>query len=98
MRGDGEYVEGPSIGEALDGAVPADVLFRALRDLLAQCGKLDAEGINKTEMNRCQKHVIVGRVDGTSTLLDFRGHYFWWWGFFIFLFLARHIVQSSRSS
>ena len=66
-----EYVEGPSIGEALDGAVPADVLFRALRDLLAQCGKLDAEGINKTEMNRCQKHVIVGRVDGTSTLLDF---------------------------
>ena len=36
VLGDGEYVEGPSIGEALDGAVPADVLFRALRDLPAQ--------------------------------------------------------------
>ena len=32
-----EYVEGPSVGEALDGAVPADVLFSALLDLLDQC-------------------------------------------------------------
>ena len=65
-----EYVEGPSIGEALDGAVPPGVLFRALRDLLAQCARLDQQGIDKREMNRCQKHVIVSR-DGKSTLLDF---------------------------
>ena len=65
-----EYIEGPSVGEALDGAVPPDVLFRALRDLLAQCAKLDDRGIDKREMNRCQKHVIVSR-DGKSTLLDF---------------------------
>ena len=65
-----EYVEGPSIGEALDGAVPPDVLFRALRDLLGQCAKLDERGIDKREMNRCQKHVIVSR-EGKSTLLDF---------------------------
>jgi predicted Ser/Thr protein kinase len=65
-----EYVEGPSIGEALDGAVPPGVLFKALRDLLAQCAKLDKQGIDKREMNRCQKHVIVSR-DGKSTLLDF---------------------------
>ena len=65
-----EYVEGPSIGEALDGAVPPDVLFRALRDLLGQCAKLDERGIDKREMNRCQKHVIVSR-EGRSTLLDF---------------------------
>ena len=73
-----EYVEGPSIGEALDGAVPADVLFRALLNLLAQCAELDKEGIDKREMNRCQKHVIVGPSQrhtctppGMSTLLDF---------------------------
>ena len=65
-----EYVEGPSVGEALDGAVPADVLFSALLDLLDQCGRLDAAGIDKREMNRCQKHVIVSR-EGRSTLLDF---------------------------
>ena len=65
-----EYVEGPSVGEALDGAVPSDVLFKALRDLLAQCATLDERGIDKREMNRCQKHVIVSRA-GKSTLLDF---------------------------
>ena len=65
-----EYVEGPSIGEALDGAVPPGVLFKALRDLLDQCAWLDQQGIDKREMNRCQKHVIVSR-DGKSTLLDF---------------------------
>ena len=65
-----EYVEGPSIGEALDGAVPPSVLFKALRDLLAQCARLDQQGIDKREMNRCQKHVIVSR-EGRSTLLDF---------------------------
>ena len=65
-----EYVEGPSIGEALDGAVPPGVLFKALRDLLAQCARLDQQGIDKREMNRCQKHVIVSR-EGRSTLLDF---------------------------
>ena len=64
------YVEGPSIGEALDGAVPPSVLFKALRDLLAQCARLDQQGIDKREMNRCQKHVIVSR-EGRSTLLDF---------------------------
>ena len=65
-----EYVEGPSIGEALDGAVPPGVLFKALRDLLVQCARLDQQGIDKREMNRCQKHVIVSR-EGKSTLLDF---------------------------
>ena len=65
-----EYVEGPSIGEALDGAVPPGVLFKALRDLLGQCARLDERGIDKREMNRCQKHVIVSR-EGRSTLLDF---------------------------
>ena len=65
-----EYVEGPSIGEALDGAVPPGVLFKALRDLLGQCARLDQQGIDKREMNRCQKHVIVSR-EGKSTLLDF---------------------------
>ena len=65
-----EYVEGPSVGEALDGAVPPDVLFSALLDLLDQCGRLDQQGIDKREMNRCQKHVIVSR-EGRSTLLDF---------------------------
>ena len=65
-----EYVEGPSIGEALDGAVPPGVLFKALRDLLGQCARLDQQGIDKREMNRCQKHVIVSR-EGRSTLLDF---------------------------
>ena len=65
-----EYVEGPSIGEALDGAVPPGVLFKALRDLLGQCARLDERGIDKREMNRCQKHVIVSR-EGKSTLLDF---------------------------
>ena len=65
-----EYVEGPSIGEALDGAVPPDALFKALRDLLGQCARLDQQGIDKREMNRCQKHVIVSR-EGRSTLLDF---------------------------
>ena len=65
-----EYVEGPSIGEALDGAVPPSVLFKALHDLLAQCARLDQQGIDKREMNRCQKHVIVSR-EGRSTLLDF---------------------------
>ena len=65
-----EYVEGPSVGEALDGAVPPGVLFRALRDLLGQCARLDQQGIDKREMNRCQKHVIVSR-EGRSTLLDF---------------------------
>ena len=65
-----EYVEGPSIGEALDGAVPPGVLFKALRDLLDQCAWLDQQGIDKREMNRCQKHVIVSR-EGRSTLLDF---------------------------
>ena len=65
-----EYVEGPSIGEALDGAVPPSVLFKALRDLLGQCARLDERGIDKREMNRCQKHVIVSR-EGRSTLLDF---------------------------
>ena len=64
-----EYVEGPSVGEALDGAVPPDVLFSALLDLLDQCGRLDKQGIDKREMNRCQKHVIVSR-EGRSTLLD----------------------------
>ena len=65
-----EYVEGPSIGEALEGAVPPSVLFKALRDLLGQCARLDERGIDKREMNRCQKHVIVSR-EGKSTLLDF---------------------------
>ena len=65
-----EYVEGPSIGEALEGAVPPSVLFKALRDLLGQCARLDERGIDKREMNRCQKHVIVSR-EGRSTLLDF---------------------------
>ena len=65
-----EYVEGPSVGEALDGAVPPGVLFKALRDLLGQCARLDERGIDKREMNRCQKHVIVSR-EGRSTLLDF---------------------------
>ena len=65
-----EYVEGPSIGEALDGAVPPSVLFKALRDLLGQCARLDERGIDKREMNRCQKHVIISR-EGRSTLLDF---------------------------
>ena len=65
-----EYVEGPSIGEALDGAVPPGVLFKALRDLLGQCSRLDQQGWDKREMNRCQKHVIVSR-EGRSTLLDF---------------------------
>ena len=53
-----------------DGAVPPGVLFKALRDLLAQCARLDQQGIDKREMNRCQKHVIVSR-EGRSTLLDF---------------------------
>ena len=65
-----EYVEGPSIGEALAGAVPRGVLFKALRDLLGQCAWLDQHGIDKREMNRCQKHVIISR-EGKSTLLDF---------------------------
>ena len=69
VRGDGVR-RGPSIGEALDGAVPPGVLFKALRDLLGQCARLDERGIDKREMNRCQKHVIVSR-EGRSTLLDF---------------------------
>ena len=54
----------------VDGAVPPGVLFKALRDLLDQCAWLDQQGIDKREMNRCQKHVIVSR-EGKSTLLDF---------------------------
>ena len=55
------FVPGTSLGEALDRATPRDAawLQRAIADALAQCARLDAARVCKSEMHRCQRHWIL---------------------------------------
>ena len=65
------FAAGEPIGAALERATPEtrESLRRALLDLVRQCHVLDASGIDKSEMHRCARHVIL---DGDAcTLLDF---------------------------
>ena len=65
------FAEGDTIGGALEKATAGDrgALATALADLLGQCRALDERGIDKKEMGRCARHVVVR--DGRCVLLDF---------------------------
>ena len=65
------FAEGDTIGGALEKATAGDrgALAAALADLLGQCRALDERGIDKKEMGRCARHVVVR--DGRCVLLDF---------------------------
>ena len=68
-----EFARGETIGGALERADAArgPALAASLRDLLGQCRRLDAHGIDKREMHRCARHVVVPPDGAPCTLLDF---------------------------
>jgi len=65
------FAEGPSIGAFLERATDGARVRRVLLDLLRQCAALDAAGVDKTEMHRCARHVVVAPDADAVTLLDF---------------------------
>lgn len=67
------FVEGQLLKELLKGA-PYSVLRRIFRSVLQQCFQLDQLGIQKEEMHRPQKHIILGK-HGHITLIDFERCY-----------------------
>ncbi len=64
-----EYVEGLELRKWLPSAERAAVR-RVLLTILEQCRAMDELGINKLEMTRPWKHIIV-RPDGEPVLIDF---------------------------
>lgn len=64
-----EFVSGLTISDALrqDG----DRLSAIVASLLDQCWRLDQAGINKSEMGRLHKHVVVSHDIQKLTMLDF---------------------------
>lgn len=67
------FVEGQLLKELLKGA-SYSVLQRIFRSVLQQCFQLDQLGIQKEEMHRPQKHIILGK-HGQVTLIDFERCY-----------------------
>ena len=67
------FAEGPTIGAWLEALAAGDgaVARTVLADLLGQCRRLDAAAVDKREMHRCSRHVVVSAAAGTCTLLDF---------------------------
>jgi len=64
-----EFVEGVFIPEFLEKAIKADII-KVLKDVFAQCYKMDTLGLNKEEMHHPYKHIIVGK-NNKATLIDF---------------------------
>ena len=67
------FVEGQLLKELLKGA-SYSVLRRIFRSVLRQCFQLDQLGVQKEEMHRPQKHIILGK-HGHVTLIDFERCY-----------------------
>ncbi len=65
-----EFVEGEFITDFINNCKEKNKLSDAIKQLLLQCRKLDKLGVNKEEMSRPQKHVLVD-PKGKLTMLDF---------------------------
>lgn len=65
-----EFVEGVFITDFISSCREKKKISDALKQLLLQCRKLDKLGVNKEEMLRPQKHVLVGS-GGKLTMVDF---------------------------
>lgn len=65
-----KFVEGEFITYYISSCNEKEKIVAAIKDLLLQCRKLDKLKVNKEEMLRPQKHVLVGK-SGKITMLDF---------------------------
>ncbi|MBI2175739.1 methyltransferase [Candidatus Woesearchaeota archaeon] len=65
-----EFVEGEFITDFISSCKEKKKISDAIKQLLLQCRKLDKLGVNKEEMSRPQKHVLVDSR-GKLTMLDF---------------------------
>ncbi len=65
-----EFVDGTFIADFIRGCNEKGRIFAVIKELLQQCRKLDELGVNKEEMLRPQKHVLVGNT-GKLTMIDF---------------------------
>lgn len=70
-----EYVDGQLIGEFLEHTDDCSLARSVVANLLEQCRRLDRAGIEKSEMLRLNRHVIVSRSSNAisvfCTMLDF---------------------------
>ncbi|MBI2140969.1 methyltransferase [Candidatus Woesearchaeota archaeon] len=65
-----EFVEGEFITDFISTCKEAVKVKGVIIQLLQQCRRLDEMGVNKEEMLRPQKHVLIGK-SGKITMLDF---------------------------
>lgn len=65
-----EFVDGEFITDFISSCKEKKKMLDAIKQLLLQCRKLDELKVNKEEMSRPQKHVLIGK-SGKITMLDF---------------------------